>query len=279
MGGTRNIGHTLCIVSRIVAAVLSAWLITPEAARAAAPDEKDWRLAASLYGWMSSVSGDVNRAGENQKVHASYGDIIDKAERGLQWSIEAGWREWFAAADGYSLDLKETHNIAAYDLDLGLDLRIYHIRAGYCVFKRHVRSSSGMSLGRNWRRFAQLDVYVGARYFSNETTVTATDLNTGEKYDQLSDTDHWDPVFGARCTYTLTDRWVVAGRGDVGGFNIGSAAKFSWLAEGNVGLRLFTTITAFGGYRAIGYVLGDDAESNETDITLYGPRLGLALTF
>ena len=94
-------------------------------------------------------------------------------------------------------------------------------------------------------------------------------------------TDKVDPNnerIGARGSYSFARRWAVYFIGDLGGFGIGDAAQFTYQVEANIAFRISHPLSAFAGYRVLGYTLEDDA-GDETTFTQYGPKIGAALTF
>jgi opacity protein-like surface antigen len=74
-------------------------------------------------------------------------------------------------------------------------------------------------------------------------------------------------------------RWAIGFVGDVGGFGIGDAARFSWQAAGEVGFRVSRRTTIIGGYRILDYdtVEGDGQERNGTDLRQNGPIIGVGI--
>jgi hypothetical protein len=86
-----------------------------------------------------------------------------------------------------------------------------------------------------------------------------------------------DPIVGARVGVDATEKLRLALFGNVGGFGIGSAAKFSWEA-GLFGRYLFGEHWSLvAGYRALGF----DRESGNVglDLILHGPAIGVAYRF
>jgi hypothetical protein len=86
-----------------------------------------------------------------------------------------------------------------------------------------------------------------------------------------------DPVVGLRLGADLTDRVSLVVAGNVGGFDIGSASKFSWEALAWLDWRFGESTSLALGYRAINvdHRKGDA----QADLTLHGPLLGLVYRF
>ena len=86
-----------------------------------------------------------------------------------------------------------------------------------------------------------------------------------------------DPIIGARVGADLCGRLGALLNGNVGGFGIGSASRFSWEALGLLTWRLGEHWTAAAGYRA----LGVDRRNGdlEIDLIMHGPVLGIIYRF
>ena len=164
-----------------------------------------------------------------------------------------------------------------FDLNVELKQQIIDIHAGYGVY-RHVRAEEARPGKKAWGRVSAVDVILGARYFGTQTTLKETTHRTGDVHQTEVDLSRWDPFFGARGNYSFASRWVVNLIADIGGFGIGNAAQFTYNVDANVAFRISHPLTAFVGYRVLGYNMADDAD-DQTDITQYGPKIGVALTF
>ena len=86
-----------------------------------------------------------------------------------------------------------------------------------------------------------------------------------------------DPVVGLRLGADLSDRVGLVVAGNVGGFDIGSASKFTWEALVWLDWRFGETTSLALGYRALG--LDHRKGKAQADITLHGPLLGLVFRF
>jgi hypothetical protein len=86
-----------------------------------------------------------------------------------------------------------------------------------------------------------------------------------------------DPLLGLRVSADLTERFGIVVAGNVGGFDIGSASKFSWEALAFLDWRFGESTSFVLGYRGLGF----DREKGkaQADIILHGPLLGLIFRF
>lgn len=84
-----------------------------------------------------------------------------------------------------------------------------------------------------------------------------------------------DPIIGARAQWNIDDKWFLAGKGDVGGFGVGS--DFAWNLQATVGYQFTETISAELGYR---YYQTDYSDSGFVyDMAQSGLYTGLNFTF
>ena len=56
-----------------------------------------------------------------------------------------------------------------------------------------------------------------------------------------------DPIVGARFAIDLTPKLALIGRGDVGGFDLGSASKLTWSASAYLGWHFTPLVSAYAG--------------------------------
>jgi opacity protein-like surface antigen len=86
-----------------------------------------------------------------------------------------------------------------------------------------------------------------------------------------------DPVVGLRVGGDLTENLSLTVTGNVGGFDIGSASKFSWEVLALLGYRLGEHWSVTAGYRG----LGVERQKGDTSVNLilHGPQVGLYYRF
>jgi hypothetical protein len=92
-----------------------------------------------------------------------------------------------------------------------------------------------------------------------------------------ADTDWIDPLVGLRFGVDLTEDISLSALGDMGGFGIGSASKFSWKANALLSWQLSESWALVAGYEALN--LQRDKGDTDVDITMYGPVIGLGYRF
>ena len=87
--------------------------------------------------------------------------------------------------------------------------------------------------------------------------------------------DWWDPYIGLRGRYNLNDKFYLTGKGDIGGFGVGS--DLTWTAEAALGCQLSSRIFTEVGYRALGVDLEKDGLTMDT--VTHGAQVTLGITF
>lgn len=99
----------------------------------------------------------------------------------------------------------------------------------------------------------------------------------GTDVDETSSAWWIDPLVGMRVSAGLTERIGIAVAGNVGGFDLGSASKFSWEALAFLDWRFGETTSFVLGYRAVG--LDRQKGDAQADVILHGPLLGLLFRY
>ena len=98
------------------------------------------------------------------------------------------------------------------------------------------------SVGTRWA------VFLGLRYFEFELSLQTVLNPPLPPLPAMVTNQSWvDPLAGAAFRYPLGERWELAGRGDIGGFGVGS--ELSWGLEATVLWKIGTHSGLVGGYR------------------------------
>jgi len=133
-------------------------------------------------------------------------------------------------------------------------------------------------------RLVTVDVLAGGRwyYYGMNLRASASNAAVGTLAGRVSSEFDWtDPFIGGRWAIPLLDDLTLEFRGDIGGFDAGS--HLAWNLIG--GLRYFlpwrpcsTQPWVAATYKALDFQY-DGSGSNEIDMTMRGPMLGLGVTF
>lgn len=87
--------------------------------------------------------------------------------------------------------------------------------------------------------------------------------------------DWWDPYVGLRARYNFTPAIYVIGRGDIGGFGVGS--DLMWQAEAALGFQVTRSIFTELGYRALSFDYEKDGLTY--DVITHGAQVTVGLNF
>jgi hypothetical protein len=111
-------------------------------------------------------------------------------------------------------------------------------------------------------------IYVGARYYGVESTIT------GALVPELGVDKGWtDPIVGFGWRPRLSERWTFSGAVDVGGFGISS--NLTWKAEAVIDWQVGKFIALGAGYRLLDYEYEDDDEGFAYKLRQNGPVIFL----
>jgi hypothetical protein len=184
--------------------------------------DDEWHYLVAPYFWASGISGNVSVGDfESASIDASFSDVIQNFDFGLQGHFEARKGRW-----GFGLDLSYINlgvpvgGSLAQALDANVDVR--QLMAEGLGFYRAAH-------GGRADNPAYLDVIVGTRY-----TGTRTRLQTSVG-DSADSTPEWvDALAGLRFHAPLGSRFSLLGRGDIAGFG----SKLTWTLEGDIAARL-----------------------------------------
>ena len=273
------------------------------AAQGGEPEEEDWRFSASLYLWLTGMSGDLMVRGRDVPIDASFSDLVNATDTlvGL-----FGYFDGMKGRFGFALD-------AAYaSLSADLDASMTSVgpveidlEGGEWNFKMFILDFAGFYRFyevRHWneaerptrrRPLMAFDALLGGRYYHEKIKLNGTVRSTvtvggveilDEAYSVALDpeSDLVDPILGGRLLLWPAERVELALWGDFGGF--GAGHDFTWQLKGVAGysFRMFgLDSSVFAGYRSL-HVERDIEEGSgtlETSITLHGPVVGLACRF
>ena len=122
-----------------------------------------------------------------------------------------------------------------------------------------------------------MDALLGVRWYNTEIDLESTTLPT---LSGTADEDIFDLTIGSEVRIPLSEKWGLAFRGDVGGFDLGDSTKLSWSLWGLVDYRF----EFLGGEKALRFGYGhldmDFEEGNtQLDVQLSGPVVSMRWLF
>jgi len=212
--------------------------------------------------------------------------VVEKSDTllGAFADFEASNGRWSVFVSPAYMDIASDENATVGPLTLRAELDADLV---FLEFGGAYRVSSWQGGGvRGTPSGGHLDLIVGARYTDLETEIDLEVAGLPPGFAgarEVSDRKDWiDPLIGGRIRLRLSERWVMALRGDAGGFGVGSDLSLAGNAVVGYELEMFgRDAIVFGGYRALyqDYDDGSGASRFEWDMTLHGPVVGFNLQF
>jgi hypothetical protein len=234
----------------------------------ATPPEDRWTVSVAPYLWIASMDGHAAVGGVKADVDVPFSDLLKDLSFGAMMLVDVEKGRFGVGVNGLFARVSSDADVGSTEIDVTSDSGQLAVMPFYRLVEwQYGVSSSGAPL----RLVAAPEA--GFRYTYMRTEL---EVRGGRTVDS---SESWvDPLIGARIGLDLTDRWVVAGEGNFGGFGVGT--DFTWNAQAYVGYEtsLFGRPTTFWlGYRA----LYQDYHHNnfEWDVTMHGPVLGVATRF
>jgi hypothetical protein len=226
-----------------------------------ATTESEWRVGTSMYGWFTSLDGDMTFRGITVPVDVPFDKIFDNLKFAFMGNVEVGKGKWSFMSDLFYAKLEPSVG----QRFLTFDSQIEQFIGNFAVFYNIVENPA-----------TRLDVYGGARVNWMETDVKISANRTGATIFSNSGDDTWvDPIIGFRVHHDLNEKFFVRALADIGGFGIES--DLTWQAMASVGYRISENASIGLGYRGLGT---DYSNSNATyDIISHGLLLGLEYKF
>lgn len=241
----------------------------PKAVESPAPaPHLDYQL--SLYGWATSLSGDVGVGRlPTTSVDVPFSDVLDHLNGALMGSLFAQNEDWVILADVVFAKLSDARSLDAFG-GSRLDAEVNQfIATGAIGYK--------LPLGR-----PDLDVALtaGARYMSVKGALTFDPFAL--PVDISASRRQWwiDPTVGIYMHWDVTEKWFVNAIADIGGFGAGS--RLSSTGYVGVGYMWTENFSTSLGYRYLyeDYVGdGDGAGTFRYKTTMHGPTVALAWRF
>lgn len=265
---------SLNAVSWAAVSLLPALLISSPAL--SADEDMGWKHEAVIYGYATSIEGDVGIRNIKVPVDVGFDDILDNLKFGAmgyyegrkddQWSLIVD----VAYLSLYSKQTPVNNNIITVNTKAELSQTVVEAMVAYKVLDHEDPDA--------FYGDVQLDVIGGARYNKLDLSlgIEAGALGAGSRSKKV---DWVDPIIGLRARFQPADNVKVSLYGDYGGFGVGSDSTWQLLAR--VGYQFENNIELSAGYRVLymDYEEGSGADYFSYDATYQGPVIGLGYKF
>lgn len=240
----------------LTAAIMVTALLSAPALAAADKGADAWHFdLAPFYLWAASIDGDVGVGPVDQKIDASFGDIVDNLDMVVTAHFEA-------RKGGFGMIFNLDY------LNLGIEQSTPAGPAVNIDFKTTIAEFDGFY--RIQRDVHSFDFLAGVRYTKQDTELSLVRAPVGGL-----DESWWDPIIGARWQWGFAPQWILSTRGDIGGFGVGT--DFTWQFAAIVDWQPWKNISLLAGYRALDqeYEEGSGPDRYKWDGLMHGPVLGL----
>jgi hypothetical protein len=230
-----------------------------------AASDDEWEIIIAPYFFAMSADYDATMDGRTASVDMSFKDIIDDMDvLGGSLRIEAWKGDWGIIADGIYTNMEgdfgPRDSLSTTTTDVMIDL----------MGARRILKNSLID------RPLSFDIMGGLRYhYLKQRAKFAPGGNISVR---VGDSQDWvEPVIGGKTSWFFTEKWAVHARGDMGGFNIGSASKLTWSITSYLTYKLSRNWSVAGGYRHLDmdYSRGSGTSKFGFDGSLNGVIVGI----
>lgn len=229
-------------------------------------EESGWEFRIEPYAWLTALEGESGILGQTAPLDAGFDDILDVLDFAAALQLEARNGRWGVILDGFYADLSQSftpptglHTNGEFELQqfIGELYAAYRIAEKPCG--------------------CFLDAYAGLRYNYNSIDLTADAFNPSidKNIDASASKDWVDPIIGLRGQWSINEKWFVAGKGDIGGFDVSS--ELTWSLQATVGYNFTDKVFAELGYRILDTDYVDGGFTY--DIEQAGLYTGLSIRF
>ena len=262
--------RALGAVGLTVALASSALAQAPEAPETPqAPAAPSWKYSVTPIAiWAMSIKGPITVRNRTQEVDASFSDLFDHLQGSFGLGATAVKGRFGAFLNLSYLKIGQDNVGTLPPTDVSLKWFTGELGGTYAAY-------TGPEV--------TVSVLAGARYVGLKGEIDAVD----ETFTFHSKTiNWWDPFIGAQVAKPFGNKFAIAVKGDVGGFDISnSTSKLTWSVTPTASYRFpmsggSWSLIVSGGYRftSIDFT-GDGPDVFQMDVDMKGPTLGLTATF
>lgn len=238
------------------------------AAHADESANRNWKFSFEPYLLGASIKGDAAMGRvQGIPIDVDFSDILENLQMAGMSRFEAQHKNgWGILFDYGFMDLGADTTVGFGGVvDAGVKQGILEVLA----FK-----SLDVSVGN-------LELLAGVRWWDNKVKASFDPTIVDGSISARINEDWLDPIVGARWTRSLSERWQMRLRGDIGGFGVGS--DFSWHVSASAFYSMSERFELEMGYKAVDVDYANSKAANEGafayDATTHGPVLGLLIKF
>lgn len=260
----RRITQVLALATLLPALWVLARAESPESPAVAAPGVQTtgggWDHQASVYLLAAGLDGQVTVRGLDADVDVSFSDILEDLEMGGMAAYRGSTGRWAFMTNIVYMGLGATKDGALGGrTDVDVDELAVEVDGAY----------------RFGPRFELLFGLRG-RWLDVSAAVDRPPLSPAEE----SASQNWvDPLVGGRVELPMGEKWTFVGRGDIGGFGVGS--DLAWQFQAHFDWRFTTSFGVSFGYMALDedYEDGEGSDRFHYDVRTEGPLAAVTFWF
>ncbi len=227
----------------------------PVAASVETVETSDWDYSITPFLWATGMSGTISNGPITVNADLSFSTILKNLDMGMFIDFRARKDSWEYGGNLVYADLSTSVKgpIAGNKNKIGMKSTIFEADVKYYYSD-------------------QVFAYGGARYYDISSTISLG----GPMARNAAVSKSWvDPTIGGGFAVAIDDRWSFVGKGDIGGFGIGS--DFAWQAQAYVQYESSDTIAILAGYRHLDFDY--TGGGTRIDMTMTGPVFGVRIKF
>jgi hypothetical protein len=226
---------------------------------------QDWSYEARLYGWVPAMDVSVDTRFGDLESSGSGSDALSALDMAFMGTFEARRGKWGLLGDLIYTDLSNSQDTTFGRVfkDVEVDLKLTALSA-YALYRVYETDAVAVDVGGGFRAFGM----------KIDTKLNAASPDVSDR-DLEVDTSWVDPLVAARVIAPFGDKWFAAAYADAGGYVTQDSS--TWQAVGTVGYRFNERWSAQFGYRYMN--IEKDINDKDVSVDLYGPVLGVAVSF
>ena len=250
-----NIGQKLSVIVAVPILMLTSSVVFAE------DDADTWEFSLATYLWAVGLDGEMVVKGQPVDIDVDFDELLDDVDYAVQLQFEARKNDWSFIVDSTIVKMEADQQSGPFTAEVELDYLLTELLAGYRIAPR-------------W------DLLGGVRHW----VVDAKIDSQGPPPRVDADEDWVDLVVGARFFTDISEKWSFVGRVDIGGFDIGESADFTWSVSTLFSYDFGRNKQFVAGYRALDVDFDDGGDRGtpfkfKFDVEQSGPVFGLSFNW
>lgn len=177
--------------ARACTALVLGAIVMAGTARALPPEERDWDLQLSMYGWLASVKAEIEAGDVQTDVDMKFRDILGDLGWAMMGGVEGRYKRALMLVDVLGMQvvtdvtgnprtrdfgLNGSLTVGGFDVHSRLTQWMLDVKPGFRVLSLPMADLTGGTETPEDRRRLDLDLFLGFRYW-NVTTKTGVEID------------------------------------------------------------------------------------------------------